>query len=234
MGFRCSAGTTPGEDLIEHVLVDELAAFSQQTGRDYPARRAVSLQRWVHRPPASSTYAGTPPTYDVILAHDHLALVPVGTTGLADLVELDRRSLEVEVELGVLSTSIDLLEPRLVPGTYSVSYRAGGEDPRLPAGTEGPALPFDSSQPTLILRDATRQIVAAIPTDAPTLGFLLRGRASVEHRAAAPTTTEDTGAPAATLVHMELIVPSSVTDQGFAFRLPLAFHTGAVDLTWLR
>ncbi|MDF1798107.1 MAG: SUMF1/EgtB/PvdO family nonheme iron enzyme [Planctomycetota bacterium] len=216
LGLRCSASATPGEDLFLHVLASELAAFEAATGSTYRVQQAVHLQRWLHRRPASESLAGRPSTHRVILAHDHLAVIPVGSTGLADLAELERHS--SELELGLLSTSIDLLEPRLVPGTYSVSYRAAGEG---------------AGQPTLVLGDAAQELVAALPTHPPTLGYLLQGRASLQPRAAAPTTTEGTGSPAATLVHMELVVPTSVTDQGFHFRLPLATLPGAVDYSWL-
>lgn len=105
LGFRCALSVQPGLDLARHQL-EELPAWVVGAKQDNPIdldfEQAAIRHRW-------SFARGTAdvPSYEVITDYEHILFVPA-------------RDAQIEGYplVGCLSTSLDVLEPKLSPGRY--------------------------------------------------------------------------------------------------------------------
>lgn len=120
MGFRIAASTSPGVDIAASLLHRGLEQRPQ--GLKYDETKAAVCDRW-------TTAAGTAtvPGYQVITDYDYLVFIPVVGLEFSALNQLDQTSFdEGPVHLGALATTIDMLQPALPAGAYTVAMRGPG------------------------------------------------------------------------------------------------------------
>ncbi len=133
LGFRCAASPQAGLDKAELILSTEFPRPDWPANAKYDASKTAGMGRWKFSAGTAKSVAseGQPPSpipgYAVIEGHDHVLFAPASdleTITIKGLGEIDR-STKI-AHLGVYSSSIDTLEPKLKKGTYMVSYRAAG------------------------------------------------------------------------------------------------------------
>ncbi len=120
IGLRVAASAKPGVDMGYTVLREDVSSELRPQGVEYDPYYTTGTDRWRSRPGSSQL-----PGYGVIEGYDYALFVPVInfppvlTGGLDDM---SRRSGPVAV--GILSLSLDAVEPALPHGTYFVAYLA--------------------------------------------------------------------------------------------------------------
>jgi formylglycine-generating enzyme required for sulfatase activity len=134
LGFRCAASTAPGLDIARIVLKDDMPLDQRPEGVQFDESKVLAMDRW-------SGSAGNVPDvedYGVIQSYDYVLFVPCIEVDAVSVKGLKELSLEHGVvTLGVLSTTVPVIEPALPPGTYYVSFR-GASQPPEPTGAVDP------------------------------------------------------------------------------------------------
>ena len=235
LGLRCSASTVPGLDVAPSILRWDLPPPAWPDDVTYVPDLAVAIDRW-----QSERGTAKPEGYRLITAYDHLTFIPVEESPFSGLATMKSRSTSRPLELGVLSTTLRLVEPDLGPGTYTLSWRAGGEPEEAQDGQPAPPpLPFDPLQDTLLFRTRGGELVGWLPCDEPAELREGRGHVDVHLRPLEVLTTAQLDAqqvprPAATIVAVHARVAMNKPNKAFGFELPLAVAEGTVDATWRR
>jgi formylglycine-generating enzyme required for sulfatase activity len=136
LGFRVAASVTPGIDLAEAVLADDVPVDARPEGASYDLKAVTAADRWTSTPGTAKTEVKDKqgasvvpiPNYAVITGYDYLLFVPAKEIDVAALGQLESKSLdEGPVHLGVLSTTEAAVEPALPAGTYFVTFRGPGK-----------------------------------------------------------------------------------------------------------
>jgi formylglycine-generating enzyme required for sulfatase activity len=239
LGFRCATSVAPGLDIATRLLETELTpnALPREDGVaiELDPTAVVAAQRWDSMP---SAFALAPPGYAVITAHTSVAFVPVRQIAATDLASFERLSLERlgedgrPVTLGVLATSVRLLEPDLAPGTYVVSYRARGtrrvDGPDKAAAFER-ALSLDAGLDWIVLGTLDGKPVHAFPQRVE-WATQRSGRALFVD----PESTPRTDGPPLDerTLRLEICLATRTSRRGLAFVLPLRAEPGAFDGAW--
>ncbi len=133
MGFRCASTPAPGVDAANTVLTNVYPRADWPEHSKFDATKCAGMDRWKSSAGSAKVagQAGKPaaamPGYAVVEAHDYVVLAPavdIETITVKGLGEIDRTT--KIAHLGVYSSSIDAVDPKLPKGTYLVSYRAAG------------------------------------------------------------------------------------------------------------
>jgi len=130
LGFRVAASTSPGLDIADYVLKDDVPASERPDDVEYDTGKAQAMDLWQSEPGVASTPAAGIKNYGVITGYDYVLFIPtaeVPTVSVKGLRELSEQN--GPVQLGVLTSTRPMLDPELAPGTYLVTYRAKGEPP---------------------------------------------------------------------------------------------------------
>jgi formylglycine-generating enzyme required for sulfatase activity len=136
LGFRIAASVSPGLDIADVVLRDDVPVSSRPEGVVYDPALAVATDLWRQVPGTAKTAAQDKdaagkvpiPGYAVITGYDYIMYIPTTELDVAALTQLKRMSLDEHlVHMGVISTTKAVLEPQLSPGTYMVAYRGEGK-----------------------------------------------------------------------------------------------------------
>jgi formylglycine-generating enzyme required for sulfatase activity len=131
VGFRCAASPRPGADIASTILSDVFPVESRPADSVFDAARALAADRWTSKPGSSSV-----PNYAVIAGYDHLLYIPsadLDTTSGAALLSLSLT--QGFIPLGLLSTTVPVVDPPLPAGAYLVALRgATREAPGKAAG----------------------------------------------------------------------------------------------------
>lgn len=146
LGFRSVGSVRPGLDLAERIYRLQIRSSPARTeGTKTDSNLAVVLEHWASKSTAYDkaaaikgkrqahyqTYA-VPDSYRVITGYEHIAFVPVERIEEANAGTWRKATIQKgPAMLGFLSTTEELVNPALPPGTYIVSYRAKG-DPEKP------------------------------------------------------------------------------------------------------
>ena len=118
LGLRVAASAAPGRDKAAAILASEIPAELRPEGVEYDVAKLTATDRWRSQP-GSAKLAG----YGVIEAYDHALFVPVVDLPVSSASELDAMARERgPVAVGILSLSLDAVEPALPRGTYFVAY----------------------------------------------------------------------------------------------------------------
>ena len=151
LGFRAVGTVKPGFDLAERVYRNKIRSSPARTeGSKTDSNLAVILEYWDSKTSAYDKAAATkgkrqehyqnyavPDTYRVINRYEHIAFVPVERIEEANAGTWNKATVQQgPAMLGFLSTTEELVNPALPPGTYIVSYRAKGEPVKPRAATE--------------------------------------------------------------------------------------------------
>jgi formylglycine-generating enzyme required for sulfatase activity len=133
LGFRCAASANPGADIAATVLADDIPAEARPEGSQFDPARVVAADRWRTRESAAPVA-----NYAVISGYDYLAYVPSIELDATSSKALLDRTLEVGyTALGVLSTTVPIVEPALPAGSYIVGLRSASKG-RVEAGAPNP------------------------------------------------------------------------------------------------
>lgn len=141
LGFRCAATPVPGLDVAATVLRQDVPPETRPEDVVFDVSKVVAMDRW-----KSGTGTASHPGYGVIEGYDYALFVPVVELDVSSAKQLDDVShASGPVTFGVVSLTMDAIEPALPKGTYFVSYLAPGktEEPE-PVPTSGTALPQDA------------------------------------------------------------------------------------------
>lgn len=166
LGFRCVASTSLGLDLARRQLRElpgHIRPFDSRGPILYDEHNAITRQRW-HTKQSHSDLPG----YAIITGHDSFVFTPAISMEANGLGELRKRTRESElVHLGLLSSSVALLQPALPAGTYMMALRGAGQmvpaRSALAPTTLDQILDFDSRLDQFVFLDMTGTPVASLP-----------------------------------------------------------------------
>lgn len=114
LGFRCVKDVEPGATVFKYVQGDLLG--SEHAGLDLVGERSFVIEA-VEEGAAGSF---------LIPGFEYFMIAPVRSIPATER-EIKTQSIETPQVFGVLSTSVQLDEPELSPGTYLLAYRHSGE-----------------------------------------------------------------------------------------------------------
>ncbi len=241
LGFRCAAGVVPGADAAQDVLRYAAPADQRPKGVEFDPAKVLAAERWRSTPGRAGI-----PGYALIEGYDHLLYVPVFGLELSAAKQLvDLSHARGPVPLGILSLSLDALEPPLPRGVYLVSYLAkaapsadggapggGGTPPEseLPAGT-------DRGRDNLLFSRPGGAVVAVQPLDR--LEFVRPREPRIELgplTPAAPELGEPADAAPAAVARDRAVLDVNtwvrVANKGFNYDIVLEFEQDALGTGW--
>lgn len=132
LGFRCAASPRPGADIANTLLSDIFPVENRPENAVFDAARALAADFWRTKPGSAKV-----PNYAVIAGYEHLLYVPsadLDTTSGTALLSLSVA--QGFVPLGLLSTTVPVVDPPLPAGAYLVALRGST---REAPGTEAAA-----------------------------------------------------------------------------------------------
>ncbi len=138
LGFRCAGSVAAGLDIARVVMKEDLPLDTRPEDVEFDETKVLAMDRWTGRAGSVSDVPG----YGVVADYNYVLFVPCVEVDAVSVKGLKERSLENGVvTMGVLSTTIPVVEPALPPGTYYLSFRASGEapPPADPADPDAPA-----------------------------------------------------------------------------------------------
>ncbi len=172
LGFRCAASIRPGLDFARTCLEEiprELRPQAEDGPVVFDTRQTAAVQRWNRM-----RWPDGPPGYEVITGYDYALFTPaeeIPASGLDDIRQATRT--DDLIYLGFLSTSKEIVEPEMPPGTYLVALRGQGPVPERPRSDENETtkllvdqhLELDVAVDNLVLIDMTGKPIAVLPAD---------------------------------------------------------------------
>jgi formylglycine-generating enzyme required for sulfatase activity len=252
VGFRCAASTRVGSDIAAALLERGLPVPASGRRVEYRADLSLALDRWrtrgdaaggvedaaaarddaVREAGAGAAETVPPPGYAVIEGYDYIVFIPARAVPSANDINLRKDSLAAgAMVLGVLSTTVPVLQPELAPGTYTVAFRGQGEAPSSgPPMPEPPAL--DSSVDNLIVYDDAGRPLCAIPAPAWEYTRLGPGQARIVTGDVAAGEGGQAPARSETWLHFDAMLESLTPSRGFRVTQPLRFEDGVLVPGW--
>jgi formylglycine-generating enzyme required for sulfatase activity len=236
LGMRCTASVIPGLDVAENILRNDLPTSRRPVDTVYNAKQVTAIDKWTFEAGTSKA-----PGYSVISGYSCIAFIPVEKAEVPSVILMKERSKDAPIEIGAFSTTVPLLEPALDPGTYTLSWRAGGEVRKQEAeqdeegkaieapAEEEPQFPFDVMEDTVIFRNTSGEIVGSTRCSAPEDKTMVQG-----HVAVSTITPEDAikfGSKAGESLVFQVFVPKRAS-KGFRFEIPVLVAPGAVNGDW--
>ncbi|MCZ6598183.1 MAG: SUMF1/EgtB/PvdO family nonheme iron enzyme, partial [Planctomycetota bacterium] len=286
LGFRCAASIKPGRDLAEVAWTEVLSGDVRPADVTYLSEGATIFQRWRSKSSEPAALEGTNggpqprteaesdppepaaeptpvnpriPTYDVITGYDCVLFIPVESVDAINLKGLSEATVENgPAHVGIVHTTVPLLDPRLEPGTYMVAWRFKGELPekedegKEKEAGEGEAVEaldeerpdytttpgFDDPEGTsyFFFYDATATPVACIESAPLLYDRMKEGRAKLIEWVAPPEPRRkpEGWVPPTPMdtVEFRVAVKGRQRNKGFIFDLPLKTEPGVVDADW--
>jgi formylglycine-generating enzyme required for sulfatase activity len=249
LGFRCAASIQPGRDMASWAIKD-IPVEARPEDVSWFAEGSVAMDRWESEMP-ETTKVGRgqtlPDNYRIITGYDSILFVPVETLLDTSLNSLEKRALKDGPQhLGLLTTTLPILEPELAPGTYMIAWRAEGEDPRAlkeedtedidepaePSVVE--ALGLDTGQAHYIFYDTEGTPVRARPAGSLGFGRLKRGTVTFEDHDFIVVVDEEEVHQTQKWIHFDLGIQSRLRNRGLSFTLELRVDPAELELDWRR
>jgi formylglycine-generating enzyme required for sulfatase activity len=250
LGFRCAASTIAGLDRAQAVLEVDVPPRSRPENVRFDLSKVVATDRW-------TSSRGTSPlaNYGVIEGYDHALFVPVVELEITSALQLDEVSHATgPVTLGILSITLDAIEPALPKGTYFVSYLAkgdhdfkstangialdagsaqdGGEVVELPVG-------LDLEHDNLVFYSPDDRAVAALPLSG--MEFIRPKEPAVRlgpSARAAPQSDPSSAVKPADAPFDQIVLDVNtwvrVANKGFNYDIVLRFEKGSLGEGWRR
>lgn len=259
LGFRVAASSAPGRDKARALMATEVLAELRPPGVAYDVAKLTAADRWSSHP-GNPKLAGC----NVIDAYDYALFVPVVDLPVGSVAELDELArASGPVALGILSLSLDAVEPALPRGTYFVAYlakedsggagaRSGSAPPKHgrnaheretalaqdapPAGAEDEApAGLDRTRNHLVFYSLADEAITALPIGALELGRPKEPRANLGAgtRTARGSAGESAQVPCDRLT-LEVTTWVKTAGKGFGFEIPLDFEHGKLGEGWRR
>jgi formylglycine-generating enzyme required for sulfatase activity len=241
MGFRCAAdlsiGTTAGQ-----IAYDALGVAGRR-GSDFDLSKSIGMDQW-YTGPKGSDVAG----YEVITGYDYLVFVPVAELDFSNLNSLDRVSIKEEpVTVGILTSTLNIVEPALPAGSYTLAYRGSGkfvedEEPEEEGEAKTSRVGQETSLEELIDPKVANLIVYD-RTGTPILGFPVEGteidkpnskfpNGTIEYVAYEAPRNADPADPRLDTLTLVPSVPTTSSRKSFQFELKLRTKQGHMDANW--
>ena len=240
LGMRCSASVVPGLDVGQNILRQDLPTSRRPVDTHYVAKFITAIDKWSYEAGTSKA-----PGYQVISDYNCIAFIPVEQSGVSSLLLMKERSMDSPIEVGAFSTTIPILDPALGPGTYTLSWRAGGEERMAKvegeedeeavddvAVAEEPVesqFPFDVLKDTMIFRDTDGEIVGHVDCGMPEDKKMIAGRVAMSTVSAEDA--EKFGKKAGESLVFNVFIPKKAS-KGFLFQIPVLVAPGAVGSDW--
>ena len=143
LGFRCAASLTPGQDIAGVVLRDDVPPNTRPPGVEYDPTKTVATDRWTSEPGSAAVER-----YAVVSNYEYALFVPTIDVDAVSMKRLRDDSVKgLPIQMGVLSTTVPLIEPELAPGTYIVAFRGSSKPPEEPSATQGKVQGKDAQDP---------------------------------------------------------------------------------------
>ena len=247
IGMRCSASVIPGFDVAHNIMRADLPTSKRPENTKYVPENIIAIDKW-----ESESGTAKVPGYQVISSYNCISFIPVETAGPKNVIQFKENSRIAPVEIGAFTTTIPLLEPALGPGTYLLSWRAGGEGPRkkptetdeadtkasegddVPAEAAMPEteseFPFDIMQDTLIFRVPAGEIVGSVRCAQPE-DIKMKNNGTIGLSTVTPEDALAFGTKAGELLNFKVFAPNRAK-KGYLFNIPIMVTPGAVDQTW--
>ncbi len=253
LGFRTAADLVTGTTFARNL--DENLSNALRPGGSLAPDFALVRDRY-------EAHAGSieVPGYQVITDYSYIAFVPVAEIETRSANDLTKETVkEGPRGLGIFSTSVEILEPALAPGTYMVAYRGPGkerskrdkDEDEPEDGNEVGARdankvqdeedaadsgePFDLTVANLIFYNETADIVGVIQIEELDADKLERGidpRGSLVIQPwVEPRKPDPELVPVDTLM-FDSFIPSG--RRGYVFKTPINLKVAkdAIDRTW--
>jgi formylglycine-generating enzyme required for sulfatase activity len=279
LSFRCAASVDVGWDIAATILEEHVPVSIRPTDTNgpvgYEPKLAVATDRWIFRagsdhkkgialPEArakgESVSAGAlPAEYSIITGYEHVVFVPAAALYATGPNELRDLSLvNGPVHIGILSTSLPVVEPALEAGTYLVAIRGAGErqEPRRAKRDDAPAGEDEEEAPSVPIptRPSIREQLPTIDIQVDNFIFYdMTGTPVAHHRIRSmdwgnitPSTTaisqrtrkeivddKEVEVPE-TWYEQRLFLPGRGGRQGLKLTLPLRFEEGTLEGDWRR
>ena len=243
MGFRCAASPTPGKDVADAVMREDLPTERRPSGIVYDLERATGADRWESTPGEGQG----PENYSVITSYEALLFIPVEKIDLATVKTLGKLSLdEGPQHLGIVSITRDAIVPPIAAGTYMLAFRGAGEDPEpeVPEEGEEEAAPvvtieypegFDKSVDNLLLFDSSMKPVAFLPTNIE-YDRAKQPRVEIGTSTYPVTSVDEEGVETVTNVPCDqalfVVTTPGPGRNGFNYEVPLKFERDALGKGW--
>lgn len=246
IGMRCSASVIPGFDVAQNIMRADLPTSKRPDNTKYVPEKIIAIDKWESEPGTSKA-----PGYQVISSYNCISFIPVETAGPKNVLQFKENSRIAPIEIGAFTTTIPLLEPALEPGTYLLSWRAGGEGPREKASkkeeadaeaSEGdaagdepvaesePEFPFDIMQDTLIFRVPGGEIAGYVRCGQPD-DIKMKNNGTIGLSTVTPEDALAFGTKAGEQLNFKVFAPNRAK-KGYLFNIPIMVAPGAVDQTW--
>lgn len=242
MGFRCAAdlavGTTAGE-----IAYDTLGV-SGRRGVDFDLAKSIGMDQWYTGPKGSDVTG-----YEVITGYDYLVFVPVEQLAMNNLNTLNRVSTkEGPVTIGILTSTLNIVEPALSAGSYTLAYRGPGkfieedEEEESEAKTSRVGNSRETTLEDLIDPKVANLIVYDL-TGTPILGFPAEGMemkkadkkfpfGTIAYEPYEEPRNPDPAEPRLDTVTLIPAVPTTSSKKPFQFELTLRTKEGHMDANW--
>ncbi len=253
VGFRCAASTLAGLDAAHALLEADVSLNVLPDDVEFFPQGALVARRWSSSPGTASDVQqqvggarkkGRLEHYAVIERYDQVLFVPAANANAGSLKDLSDRSAERPVHLGVLSTTVPVASPALLPGSYHVAWRAAGKAPAAQGDNAidwSRVTGFDEKHDLYVFLDMQAAPVACMPA-APMLYDRQKDRGRVALEPFVPPTAEELaklekeGKPAPEpldTVHLHVVVPGASKGKAFLIDVGLRYEDGVgPDEAW--
>ncbi|MEM7309919.1 MAG: formylglycine-generating enzyme family protein [Planctomycetota bacterium] len=252
LGFRCALSVKPGRDIAQTVWQEMIPGDILPEDLTYLHEQPTVLHRWtahaggdndtaeqgIAAAGAAAPLPAQPTGYQVISGYDAVVFVPSAEVDAINEKGLKETAMAKIQHIGILYTTVPVMEPALAPGAYMVAFRGAGELPKVeegaepPAWFEAPGLAPEAQQ--FLFFDATGAPVGTL--DSPGVLYDRLKEGSVRYQAWTPPTEElPEGATPPTpkdSVMFSVFTKGRQRNKGFLFKLALAFEPGKVDASW--
>ena len=249
LGFRCAASVEPGRDMASWALKD-IPVEARPEDVSWFTDGSVAMDRWNSKT-AETTEVGRgqtlPESYRIITGYNSILFVPVEKTLDTSTSALEKRSLKDGPQhLGILSTTLPILEPSLEPGTYMIAWRAEGDDPKPEKGeddaedapesepTAAELLGFDTEIAQFIFYDANGVPVRSRASGSFGFGRLKQGTVTFEDHEFKVIVDEEEVTQTEKWIHFALGIQSRLRGKGLTFTLELKVEPAELELDWRR
>lgn len=247
MGFRCASDVSVGN--AAGLIGYEQLGVSGRRGVNYALDKTLGMDQW-YTGPKSSNVAG----YEVITGYDFLAFVPVEELEVSNVNSLNRISKQDgPMTLGLLTTTVNIVEPALSAGSYTLAYRGPGKfsdeelgeeegegeseaKTSLVSASQEQTLEelIDPALANLLIYDSNANLIAAMPVGGMELkkADSKKPNGKLEFTPYEAPKDAEPGEPRLDTIKLTPAVPTSNRKKPFHFEMMLRTKAGHIAGDW--